>query len=87
MTLGAIPYAIISLAIFGMILLVMGTVMGSILSLDNDSMADPNLPYSQERAITMGMLALCFNAMGFVALMSAGIFLIMNAVQSQSGEI
>jgi hypothetical protein len=87
MTLGAIPYAIISLAIFGMILLVMGTIMGTILQLDNDSMQDPAIPYSQERATTMNMLALCFNAMGFVALMCAGIFLIMNAVQSQSGEI
>lgn len=87
MTLGAVPYVIISLAIFGLILIVLGTVLGSFLQLDNELMQDDKLPYSQERAMTMGMLVLCFNAMGFVALMCSGIFLIMNGIQSQSGEI
>jgi len=87
MTLSAVPYAVISLAVFGMILMVMGMVMDATLTVDNQMMADPSLPYSSERANTMTILAMCFNAMGFVALICAGIFLIMNGVQSQSGEI
>ncbi len=87
MTLSAVPYAVISLAIFGMILMVFGMVIDVTLQVDNDMMADPSLPYSSERAHTMTVLAMCFNAMGFVALICAGIFLIMNGVQSQSGEI
>lgn len=87
MTLSAVPYAVISLAIFGMILMVLGMVLDVTLEVDNEMMADPSLPYSSERAHTMSILSMCFNAMGFVALMCAGIFLIMNGVQSQSGEL
>jgi hypothetical protein len=87
MTLSAVPYAVISLAIFGMLLMVFGMVVDVTMQVDNDLMADPDLPYSSERAHTMSVLVMCFNSMAFVALMCAGIFLIMNGVQSQSGEI
>jgi hypothetical protein len=86
MTLGAIPYVIISLAIFGMVLIVLGAMLDVVLQIDNQNMQDPSLPYSAERANTMSVLTLCFGAMGFIALICAGIFLIMNGVQSQSGE-
>jgi hypothetical protein len=87
MTLGAIPYVIIALAIFGMVLIVMGTMLDYILQIDNDLMADPSLPYSWERQYTMGLLLNIFRWLGVVALLCACIFLVMNAVQSQSGEI
>ena len=87
MTLGAVPYVVISLAIFGMILMTFGMLVQVVMQTDNTMMEDPTLPYSTERGNTMNMLSLCFGAMGFVALLCAGIFLIMNGVQSQSGEI
>jgi len=87
MTIGAIPYVVVSLMVLGGILLVLGMVMDYTLKADNDMMSDTRLPYSMERANTMSVLALCFNAMGFVAIICAGIFLVMNGVQSQSGEI
>lgn len=87
MTLGAIPYVVIALMIFGGLLMVFGTILDFTLQVDNDMMANPDLPYSMERANTMNLLAMCFNAMGFVALICGGILLVMNGVQSQSGEI
>jgi len=87
MTLGAVPYVVVSLAVIGMLLMVMGLIIGAVLQVDNDMMSDPSLPYSPERGQTMGMLAMCFNAMGFMAVIGAGIFLVMNGTQSQSGEI
>jgi hypothetical protein len=87
MTIGAIPYVVVSLMVLGGLLMVLGMVMDYTLKADNDMMSDTRLPYSMERANTMGILALCFNAMGFVAIICAGILLVMNGVQSQSGEI
>jgi hypothetical protein len=87
MTLGAIPYVIIALMVFGGLLMVLGMILDYTLQVDNDMMSDIRLPYSMERANTMNLLVMCFNAMGFVALICGGILLIMNGVQSQSGEI
>jgi hypothetical protein len=67
--------------------MVMGMVQDRILQEDNRMLANNQLPYSVERAQTMGFLAICFKFMAFVALIAAGILLIMNAVQSTSGEI
>lgn len=87
MTISAVPYTVISLAVFGMILMVLGMIVDYSVSVDNDLMADPQLHYSYEHGQAMSLLPMCFGAMGFVALICAGIFLIMNGVQSQSGEI
>jgi hypothetical protein len=87
MTLGAVPYVLISLAIFGMVLIVFGMLVDEVLITDNQLMADPSLPYSNERGTTMVVLSMCFKAMGFVAVVCAGIFLVMNGVQAQSGEV
>ena len=87
MTLGAVPYVVISLAIFGLLMIVLGLVLDMTLQVDNDLHSDGTLPYSAERANTMNVLTLCFNSLGFIALLCAGIFLVMNGVQSQSGEI
>ena len=87
MTLGAIPYVIIALMIIGAILMVLGMVLDYTLDADNEMMSEASLPYSMERANTMNLLVMCFNAMGFVSLICGGILLVMNGVQSQSGEI
>lgn len=87
MTLGAVPYVVISLAIFGMLMITFGLLVDEVIKVDNDLMNDPQLHYSKEHGDTLGALVLCFNVMGFIALMCAGIFLVMNGVQSQSGEI
>ena len=87
MTLGAIPYTVIALALFGMILMISGFIMDVILQADNELHEDTSLPYSKARGDSMGLLTLFFNAMGFVALITAFIFLIMNANQRSSGEI
>jgi hypothetical protein len=87
MTLGAIPYTIICLAVIGLLLMVFGAVLDQILIVDNDLMQDSTLPYSKERGDTMNIISVCFKAMGFVSLISAGIFLVMNGTQTQSGDI
>lgn len=87
MTLGAIPYTIICLAVIGLLLMVFGAVLDQVLIVDNDMMKDSSLPYSKERGDTMNIISICFKAMGFVSLISAGIFLVMNGTQTQSGDI
>jgi hypothetical protein len=67
--------------------MVMGLVQDRILQEDNKILAANQLPYSFEHAQAMGFLATCFKFMAIVALISAGILLIMNGVQSTSGEI
>jgi hypothetical protein len=87
MTLSAIPYVLVSLAIFGLVLIVFGTLMDEILIVDNQIQLDPTLPYSAERGNTMNNLVFAMRAMGFIALIVAGILLLMNATQDQSGAI
>jgi hypothetical protein len=87
MTVGAIPYVVISLAIVGLVLIIMGFMLDAILSVDNDLMQDQSLPYSHERAATLGLIASAFNWMGFVSLITAVLFMQMNANQESSGDI
>jgi len=87
MTLSAIPYTVIFLAIAGMLLIVLGVVVQAMVDVDNDLVQDSSLPYSASRAWAIGILVVCFNAMGFIALLTAAIFLTMNGLQTQSGEI
>lgn len=87
MTLSAIPYTVIFLAIAGMLMIVLGAVVQEMVNVDNGLVEDTTLPYSPTRAWAIGILVICFNAMGFVALITAAIFLTMNGLQSQSGEI
>jgi hypothetical protein len=87
MTLGAIPYTVISLAIFGLVLLVGGYLMEAVIQLNNELIANPDLPYSKVRLDTLGWLAIFFRALGVLALLCAAIFLVMNANQQASGEI
>jgi hypothetical protein len=87
MTVSAIPYVIIALLITGVIMIVCGVLLDSLIQTDHSLFNDPTLPYSQERAQTWNTITLCFRAMGVVALLTACIFLYMNANQSVSGEI
>lgn len=87
MTLSAIPYTIIFLAVAGMLMIVLGAVVQEMVNVDNTMVGDTSLPYSASRAWAINILVICFNAMGFVALLTAAIFLTMNGLQSQSGEI
>jgi hypothetical protein len=86
-TAGAVPYTIIALAIFGLILMVFGFIVDAVLVIDNQFAAEPELPYSQQRANTMNNLTLMFKALGFTSVIAAGIFLIKNAVMDSSGGI
>jgi hypothetical protein len=87
MTLNAVPYVLISLAIVGLILIVFGTILDTILIVDNQIQLDPTLPYTAERGNTMNNLVFAMRAMGFISVACAGIFLIMNGVQEQSGSV
>jgi hypothetical protein len=87
MTISTIPTTIISLLLFGCILLVLGTIMDAALEIDNTMMQDLSLPYSAAHADSMNLGAMAFKAMGIIALVTAGIFLLMNGVQDQSGGV
>jgi hypothetical protein len=87
MTAGAVPYVLIALAVFGLILMTFGFIVDAVLSIDNQLATEPGLPYSQQRANTMGNLTLMFKGLGFTSVMAAGIFLIKNAVMGSSGGI
>lgn len=87
MTAGAIPYALIALGVFGLILMTFGFIVDEVLKADNQILADGQLPYSQQRANTMTNLTLMFKALGFTSVMSAGVFLIKNAVMDTTGGI
>jgi hypothetical protein len=87
MTAGAVPYTIIALAIFGMILMTFGFIVDAVLVVDNQMVGEPGLPYSQQRANTMENLTLMFKALGFTSVLAAGVFLIKNAVMTTDGGI
>jgi hypothetical protein len=87
MTAGAIPYTVIALAVFGMILMVFGFIVDEVLKADNSIMLEGQLPYSQQRANTMTNLTLMFKALGFTSVLASGIFLIKNAVMDTTGGI
>lgn len=86
MTAGAVPYTIIALAIFGMVLMTFGYIVDAVLNVDNMMTAE-DLPYSQQRANTMTNLTLMFKALGFTSVLAAGVFLIKNAVMTTDGGI
>jgi len=86
-TAGAVPYTIIALAIFGMILMTFGFIVDAVLHIDNQMSGEANLPYSQQRANTMGNLTFMFKGLGFTSVIAAGIFLIKNAIMDSSGGI
>lgn len=86
-TAGAVPYTLIALAVFGMILMTFGFIVDTVLQVDNSLVGEPGLPYSQQRANTMTNLTLMFKALGFTSVIAAGVFLIKNAVMSSSGGI
>jgi hypothetical protein len=48
-TLGAIPYTIVSLAVFGLVLIIGGYLMESVVNMNNELIATPDLPYSMQR--------------------------------------
>jgi hypothetical protein len=87
MTAGAVPYVIIALAVFGLVLMTFGFIVDAVLSIDNQILSEGQLPYSQQRANTMTNLTLMFKGLGFTSVMAAGIFLIKNAIMSTSGGI
>ena len=87
MTLGAVPYAITTLAVFGLILITFGYILDVVVQTDNDMMSDHDLPYSQQRAVTMGWLIIAYRALAVFATIVVVIFLIMNGNQQTSGEI
>ena len=87
MTVEAIPYVIISLAIVGLILIIMGFMLDAILSVDNQLMQDPSLPYSHDRAMTLTWINAAFKWMGVISLITAVLFMQMNANQESSGEM
>jgi hypothetical protein len=64
-----------------------GFIVDAVLTVDNDILAEGELPYSQQRANTMTNLTLMFKALGFTSVMAAGIFLIKNAIMDTSGGI
>jgi hypothetical protein len=87
MTAGAVPYVIIALAVFGLVLMTFGFIVDAVLAVDNQMVGEPGLPYSQQRANTMTNLTLMFKGLGFTSVMAAGVFLIKNAIMGTSGGI
>ena len=87
MTLGAIPYAISTLAIFGLVLIIGGYLLDVITQTDNEMMLQHDLPYSQQRATAMGWIIIGYRALAVFATICVVVFLIVNGNQAESGEI
>lgn len=86
-TLSAIPYAIITLIVFGLILVAFGPVIDELVTVDNSLIDSPGLPYSTQRHDTMQFLLMCWRIMAFAGVFCVVFFLIMNGAQKSSGGI
>lgn len=86
-TIGAIPYAVITLFIVGLVLITLGAVADEMGPMEATLMEQSGFPYSYQRYETVIFLQMCIGAMAFVAVLTVVIFLIMNGVQDQSGGV
>lgn len=86
-TVGAIPYAILTLIIVGLALVAFGPVFDALIGVDNAMIESSGLPYSEQRADTVQFLLMCWEALAFVVTICVVIFLIMNGAQKDSGGI
>lgn len=85
-TIGAIPYAVILLIVFGLALITLGPVVDEFIIADNGMMTE-NLPYSEQRGDTVQFLLMCWRALAFVGVFCVVIFLLMNGSQESTGGI
>lgn len=86
-TISAIPYAILTLIIVGLILVAFGLVLDIVIDTDNAMLISQSSPYSEQRQDTMAFLEMCWRALAFVATFCVVIFLVMNGQQGQTGGI
>lgn len=92
-TISAIPYAVLTLVIFGLFLIAIGPVIDEIILVDNSMMGQmtgqnvPAFPYSAQRGETLSFLLMCWGALGFCAVFCVALFLLMNGSQRGSGGI
>jgi len=87
LTISAIPYAVLTLVIVGLALVALGPVIDELLGYDADEQAKGNLPYSQQRAETIGFLLMCWGALSLTTVFCVVIFLLMNGAQRSSGGV
>lgn len=81
-SVGAIPYAILTIGVFALVYLALGVAVDQIVSTDN-SMLDSGVPYSDQRADAFGVALMGFHVMPFVAVLAVVVFLIQNGLQRQ----
>lgn len=87
MTISAIPYAVLTLVIVGLGIVALGPVIDAMIGYDNDTMTQEHLPYSQQRAETIGFLLMCWGALSITTVFCVVIFLLMNGAQRSSGGV
>jgi hypothetical protein len=85
-TISAIPYAVLTLIIVGLLLVGLGPVIDDLIDVNNDNQA-MDFPYSVQRGETLGFLLMCWGALGVSAVLCVVIFLIMNGAQRGTGGI
>lgn len=85
-SVGAIPYAIISVIVFALIYLALGAAVDNLIVADND-LLDSGVPYSCQRADAYGVALLGFQVMPFIALLTLLAFLVQNGLQRQDTAI
>ena len=86
MTVSAIPYAVLTLILFGLFLVGIGPIIDEFVITDNETRA-LDIPYSAQRGETLGFLLMCWGALAFVGVFCVVIFLLMNGAQRRSGGI
>jgi len=85
-SVGAIPYAILTIFVFALAYIALGAVIDELVVADN-SLIDCGVPYSEQRAAAFGVALLGFHAMPFVTVLTVVVFLIQNGLQRQDTTI
>jgi hypothetical protein len=86
-TISAIPYAILTLILFGLFLIGIGPILDEFIGVHLDMVQIPAFPFSEQRGETMDLLQMCWGALAFVGVFCVVIFLLMNGAQRGSGGI
>lgn len=85
-SVGAIPYAILTIIVFALIYLALGVAVDELVKADNDLIGS-SVPYSDQRVDAFGVALTGFHVMPFVAVLALLVFLVQNGMQRQDATV
>lgn len=86
-SVGAIPYAILTIIVFALVYLALGVAVDEVVKADNNLISSGGIPYSDQRLDAFGVALMGFHVMPFVAVFAILIFLIQNGMQRQDTTV